>query len=251
MKKISIMIMAGCLFSGSLYCVYAGEVCGSGGMSTGDAETEVKSGKSEMAYGDKEDEPAAEVKAGKHRMAYRGFIGGMMLHTGLVSSRDVAVTSLSGQVQSVPVCGAPFGIGGAIRFMFGKHLRIGAEGYVSTLTYGQYRSHAETDWGGLLADCAWKVGKCRLFVGGTVGGGSQTNTTILSPVADDYVAEENISYRKYGFLAVAPFVGVEYAASRKINIVLKADYLLNATNPQDDFVTGPRLYLGFMFGHAD
>ena len=49
-KKISIMIMAGCLFSGSLYCVYAGEVCGSGGMSTGDAETEVKSGKSEMAY---------------------------------------------------------------------------------------------------------------------------------------------------------------------------------------------------------
>lgn len=185
------------------------------------------------------------------RMAYRGFTGGMMVHTGFVWSNDITVSSLTGQTSTVPVCGAPFGIGGAIKFMFGRHLRIGAEGYVSTLTYGEYSSHAKTGWGGVLADCAWTLGKFRVFAGGTVGGGSQTNINILSPVKDDYVAEENISYRKYGFMALDPFAGVEYALTEKVNMVLKLDWLVNVSNPQDDFVTGPRLYIGFMFGHAD
>ena len=176
----------------------------------------------------------------------------MMLHTGYVSSRDITVASPAAGSRTLAVGGAPFGIGGAIRFLFGKHLRVGAEGYVSTLTYGEYHSHAKTGWGGLLADSAWKVGnRCRFFVGGTVGGGSQTNTVILSPVEDDYVAEDFISYRKYGFMAVAPFAGVEVAVNRKVNVVFKADWLLNVTNPEDDFVSGPRIYVGFMFGHTD
>lgn len=232
MKKVFLTLIAGCLMSGSLFSVQARTA---ESVST-------------------EENQAAETcpdRTGRRSMAYRGFIGGMMLHTGFVCSNDVTVTSLSGASQKVSLSGAPFGIGGAIRFMFGKHLRVGAEGYVSTLTYGEYQSHAETGWGGILADCAWKIGKCRLFVGGTVGGGSQTNTTILSPIVDDYIAEENISYRKYNFLAVDPFAGVEFSVTRKVNIVLKLDYLLNVSNPQDDFVTGPRLYVGFMFGHAD
>ena len=188
--------------------------------------------------------------ASRAGMGYRGFIGGMMLHTGYVQGKDLTITSLNGSTETLKMRGAPFGIGGAIRFMFGNHLRIGAEGYVSTLKYGENRdSHAETGWGGLLADCVWHFGKCRLFAGGTVGGGSQTNTTILSEIRDDYLAEKDISYRKYAFLAISPFAGVEYSVSSKINVVMKIDWLLNVSNPQDDFVTGPRLYLGFMFGH--
>ena len=57
--------------------------------------------------------------------------------------------------------------------------------------------------------------------------------------------------RKYAFFAVAPFAGAEYALTDKVNLVAKIDWLLNVTNPQDDFTTGPRLYIGFMFGHAD
>ena len=185
------------------------------------------------------------------KMQYRGFIGGMMLHTGYAGSSDLTITSPGGESRTIGVRGAPFGIGGAIRFMFGEHLRIGSEGYVSTLHYGKYSSHAKTGWGGLLADCVWDLGKCRLFVGGTAGGGSQTNTTLLSPVGDDYTAEEFVSYRKYGFAALAPFAGVEIPFGGKVNVVVKIDYLLNLSNPQDDFVTGPRLYLGFMFGHSD
>lgn len=225
MKKL-ILMLTGCLLSGSLFIARAGHIEGN--------------------------ETAEEERKPAGTMAYRGFIGGMMLHTGYVSSRDITVASPAAGSRTLAVGGAPFGIGGAIRFLFGKHLRVGAEGYVSTLTYGEYHSHAKTGWGGLLADSAWKVGsRCRLFVGGTVGGGSQTNTVILSSVADDYVAEDFISYRKYGFMAVAPFAGVEVAVNRKVNVVFKADWLLNVTNPEDDFVSGPRIYVGFMFGHTD
>mgnify|MGYP002559298107 CR=1 FL=1 len=184
-------------------------------------------------------------------LEYRGFIGGMMIHTGYVSSRDFTVTSLSGQAHEFNASGAPFGIGGAAKFMFGKHLRIGAEGYVSTLGYGENGSHTKTGWGGLLADCARDLGKFRLFAGGTIGGGSHTDITIVSPIADDYIAEEFISYRKYGFAALVPFIGAEYALTHKVSLVAKVDWMLNLSGRQDDFVTGPRLYLGFMFGHAD
>lgn len=195
---------------------------------------------------EREGKPAYEKRQG----GYRGFSGGMMLHTGYVGSKDLNITSLQGTVHKQKVGGAPVGIGGAIKLMFGRHFRIGAEGYVSTLYYGRHDSHAKTGWGGILADCVWNLGRWSLFAGGTIGGGSQTNITIMSTIGDDYIAEENISYRKYGFAAIAPFVGAEYAVTPRINIVMKIDYLFNVTNPADDFVTGPRIYIGFMFGHS-
>ena len=56
------------------------------------------------------------------KMQYRGFIGGMMLHTGYAGSSDLTIMSPGGESRTIGVRGAPFGIGGAIRFMFGKHL---------------------------------------------------------------------------------------------------------------------------------
>lgn len=190
---------------------------------------------------------AAEAQENR-KMAYRGFVGGMMLHSGYVRSHGFQVTSHSGAVHDISMAGAPYGIGGAIRFLFGRHLRAGAEGYVSNLVFGKYRSHAETGWGGILADCAWDLKGCRLFVGGTVGGGSQTSTIILSPTGNDYRTDD-IAYRKSGFAALAPFAGVEISLTEKVDIMLKADWLLNLSSRQEDFVSGPRLYIGFMFGH--
>ena len=141
---------------------------------------------------EREEKPAYEKRQG----GYRGFSGGMMLHTGYVGSKDLNITSLQGTVHKQKVGGAPVGIGGAIKLMFGRHFRIGAEGYVSTLYYGRHDSHAKTGWGGILADCVWNLGRWSLFAGSTIGGGSQTNITIMSTIGDDYIAEENISYRK-------------------------------------------------------
>jgi len=185
------------------------------------------------------------------KLAYSGFSGGMMLHTGFVQSRDFAFYNSNGTVrETAKLQGAPFGIGGAIRLHFGEHLRVGSEGYVSTLTYGKNHSYSSVGWGGLLADCAWHINSWTPFVGGTIGGGSVKNLTLLEPTPDDFKLENNsTSYRKYTFMALTPFVGVEYAMTEKVHLVLKVDYLLNLTNWQDDFATGPRVYFGFMFCH--
>lgn len=192
---------------------------------------------------------ARETKTQESKpFAYRGFVGGMMLHTGYVYSGDIQVTSQTGDVHKVTMAGTPYGIGGAVRFMFGRHLRVGTEGYVSNLTYGKYDSYAKTGWGGLLADCAWETGICRFFIGGTIGGGSQANTVKLSPTGNDYKADD-IAYRKYSFAALAPFAGIEIRLTQKVDMTIKADWLLNISGKQKDFISGPRIYIGVMFGH--
>jgi hypothetical protein len=43
---------------------------------------------------------------------------------------------------------------------------------------------------------------------------------------------------------------MEYSLSDKMHLIFKIDYLMNLSNPQDDFVKGPRIYLGLMFHHT-
>lgn len=196
----------------------------------------------------------------KHRrMTYSGYQGGMMLHMGYAQSRNFQLNNLSGAPigSSCQLKGMVLGIGGAIRIGFGKHLRVGTEGYFSTHNYGPNASFAKIGWGGLLLDSHWKIKKVTLFVGGVIGGGSYTHLTLIdkdpkNPAGDykeDFVIEnQNASYRHYPFLAIDPFIGIEYAITKRIGLVAKIDYLLNATNWTDDFATGPRFFIGFMFG---
>lgn len=181
-------------------------------------------------------------------LKYNGFSGGMMLHTGFVSSNSYHLTS--GNISNnVKIKGMPTGIGGAIKINFGKHLRIGTEGYSSSIKYSN-DSFSNIGWGGLLADLKWKIKRFNPFFGATIGGGVVKNLTILEELDLDYIIEDsNVSYRHYGFVALAPFCGVEYSLTERINIIFKVDYLMNINNPQDDFVKGPRIYAGFMFCH--
>jgi hypothetical protein len=187
----------------------------------------------------------AEEKRGK--MAYSGFSGGMLLHLGYVESGDFTLTNSTTQFsKSLKLKGLAFGIGGQARVHFGKHLRIGSEGYVTEHKYAN-NSYVSIGWGGFLADCAWQTGKFLPFVGATFGGGSQKNITNFSEPKNDYNFEENVSYRKYGFLCAVPFAGAEYALNKKIHLMFKVDYIFNISNRQDDFTTGLRCYLGFTF----
>ncbi len=184
----------------------------------------------------------------KGKFAYEGFSGGMMIHSGYVQSGSFTLTSSDGNtVKPMQLKGLPFGIGGAARVHFGKHLRVGSEGYVSTLSYAN-KSYASIGWGGVLADCAWTLGRFTPFVGGTLGGGRMKNVSVLQKPEEDYLLEgNNVSYRNYSFLTCVPFIGVEYALNKKIHIMMKVDYMLNISNPQDDFLNGVRVYLGFAF----
>lgn len=189
----------------------------------------------------------------KGKLSYNGFSGGMMLHTGyLYGGRTTVFDGAGLRVSDQKMRGMPTGIGGAVKFHFGKWLRIGTEGYVSTLKYGDHGSNIRVGWGGILVDGIWKTGgRISPFAGFTVGGGSASNLTLATEAPDDFIAEENASFRKYPFACIVPYVGLEYDATSRVRIVLKADYMINVSNSQPDFPSGPRIYIGFLFyrGH--
>lgn len=177
-------------------------------------------------------------------LGYRGFLGGMMLHSGWV---DGGSMEIGGAMQKM--FGLPTGIGGALKVQLGDHLRVGTEGYTSALAYGDFNSSLSVGWGGLLVDWAFvgRSGKTSFF-GATVGGGAVKNLTLNTEPADDFVAEEGVSFRRYGVPLITPFVGMEYPLTERINVVVKADCLIPLSDAPD-FPLGVRLYVGFMFGH--
>lgn len=179
---------------------------------------------------------------------YSGFSGGMMVHSGYLQSKDFTIATNNGQsLQNLQAKGVPFGIGGAAKVHLGKYLRVGGEGYVSNLNYGEYNSIFSLSYGGVLVDCIWQNKRFSPYIGVLFGGGSTQNTTLFASTPDDFIAEENVSYRKNSFLALTPFVGVEYALNDKIRLTLKADYLVNLNSAPNDFASGVRIFVGFMF----
>lgn len=181
---------------------------------------------------------------------YKGFSGGMMVHTGWVGAGSLALKTPDG--VSLPknrIEGMPYGLGGSLRFHFGNHFRIGGEGYGTYLHYGDYGSRIGIGWGGVSADWQWHAGRFHPYAGVTFGGGTVRNLTLAEPALPDYVAERNASYRQYGFVAVAPFAGVEFGLSSRMRLVVKADWLINAGRHQPDFPCGLRIYAGFVFCH--
>jgi len=184
------------------------------------------------------------------KFGYRGFSGGMMPHSGYFWGGKTTLRDAQGAVLAVEeMRGIPLGLGGSIRFHFGDHFRVGAEGYGTTLRYGNYNSNVSIGWGGLLAAYYCEYGKFKPFAGATLGGGSVKNLTLLQDNPLDDIAESAVSYRNYPFMAFCPFIGAEYCLNKKIHLIFKIDYLMNISNPQDDFVRGPRVYFGFVFYH--
>lgn len=179
---------------------------------------------------------------------YKGFSGGMMVHTGFLKSNSFTLTNNQGNnFANLKVEGMPFGLGGAARLHFGNHWRIGGEGYVSDITYGRYNSINSISWGGILVDYTFNIKRFTPFVGVIFGGGSFQNITLTQSTLNDFITEENTSYRKHSFLAISPFIGIEYALTKKLHLTLKADYLMNINNPSNDFAKGVRLFFGVMF----
>ena len=144
---------------------------------------------------------------------------------------------------------APLGIGGALRLRFGDYLRVGTEGYTSSLSYGDYGSSLSIGWGGLLVDCVLPLGRFAPYVGATIGGGVVENLTLAEKPATDLLPEQGVSYRKYGVGVVVPFIGTDYRLTERMSLTFKADYMLPLGSSHFDFPSGPRCYVGFMFNH--
>lgn len=183
----------------------------------------------------------------KGNFSYSGFSGGMMLHTGYVAGGPFQVHTETGTLNA-SVSGATMGIGGAIRLHFGKMLRIGSEGYTSTVKYGESGgSYFKSSWGGVFAGVFPRFGKFIPYAGLTVGGGSSSNLYVQEPGPGDFFTEKNVMYRKYSYVAMAPFVGMDYELTKAIKLTVKADYMFNVSNPSPDFASGVRIYVGVVF----
>ena len=165
------------------------------------------------------------------------FRGGMMLHTGYISNS-------SGPTKIDGLCS---GIGGKIVFPVTKHFRIGCEGYVSNYTYPDNDGFYKLGWGGALVEYQLPYKRFIPVIGITVGGGRVRDSF---PLSGNYTDNEpdNIIYKDYSKMIIAPQISLEYSLTSHINIAAKIDYLLY---PGIDYLTyipkGPRFYAGFLF----
>lgn len=175
------------------------------------------------------------------RKIFNGYDGGMMLHLGYIST-DVKPLDYKAD-------GITKGIGGAIRFHFGEHYRIGTEGYVSTMSLMNNGSYMKTFWAGLLNDFYWQFGKFMPYVGLTIGGGALTDCFIFEGDNHDWEQETNVVINKNPFVAIDPIVGCDYCISEAFHITLKFDCLFGFGSNDLYLPVGPRAYIGFIFFH--
>lgn len=169
-----------------------------------------------------------------------GFDGGMMVHTGY----------LSGMLDAIgyQAKGAPMGIGGVIHLHLGDHIRIGTEGYMSTLRQRGNGSYLKYGWGGLLADYYTVLGRFQPYAGLTLGGGAMTTLLMFEEPASAWAPIGDTRYHKQGFMAIDPFVGGDFIVAGPMHLTLKVDYLC-ALSDAKLLPHGPRIYIGFLFYH--
>ena len=121
-------------------------------------------------------------------------------------------------------------------------------------------------WGGAMCDFYATFGIVRPLVGLCVGGGSTRRLYVPSEanktVKDENDTEYNASFTKTPFFLLDPYVGLEIALG-KISLFIRADYLLpfgkgdrglaDTKVTWSNFISpsGPRLYFGVLFVHAD
>lgn len=194
----------------------------------------------------------ASDKADSSAFRFRGYTGGMMLHSGYIQSGRFKLHSGSGtEPVTMQIKGGATGIGGHVKFAFGTStdmIRIGAEGHSSNVSYRPSPSYSHTGWGGLLVDYIHRSkGRVHPFIGCLAGGGGVKNHIIAEGSTDDFVTEPQAAMHRYTFMAIAPFAGMEVTLTPKLSLVVKADWLLNVTCRQSDFSSGLRLYVGILF----
>ena len=127
-------------------------------------------------------------------------------------------------------------------------LHSGSGTHSSNVSYRPSPSYSHTGWGGLLVDYIHRSkGRVYPFIGCLIGGGGVKNHIIAEGSTDDFVTEPQAAMHRYAFMAVAPFAGMEVSLTPKLSLVVKADWLLNATSRQNDFSNGLRLYVGILF----
>ena len=174
----------------------------------------------------------------------KGFSGGMMIHSGYQYGCD--------NPFDLDISAPTFGIGGCAKLHLSNHFRTGFEGYFSTAPIRkgvESGSHNKLFWTGVLADLFWEQGKLIPYIGTTLGGGMETAFLMFEGDKHDWTLEESTVLHKQPFLAIDPYVGIEYTVGAALRLTLKADWMLALNSDGLNKPMGPRIYFGFIFAH--
>ncbi|MCL2435272.1 MAG: hypothetical protein FWD09_03915 [Lentimicrobiaceae bacterium] len=180
------------------------------------------------------------------KWGYKGYSGGMFIHTGYVQSKSFMVYDLQCNAIEQQIKGATFGIGGKMSIYLNRYFRVGGEGYFSTCKYGAYKNICRIGWGGLTFDVLYPVKKWAPFIGVTLGGGSATHLIFIEKPQNDQWAESVVYFRNPLYI-VNPVIGVEFFTSSRISLLFKMDYMLNIFKTDHPYPQGVRFYLGMHF----
>ena len=186
---------------------------------------------------------------------FQGCGGGMMVHAGYLFGQPTGATLPTG--EQVGMQGMTYGLGGSMRVHLYKHLRVGMEGFSSTMKsevtdqhdFLQKGSYVRTGWGGVIADACWRLEKVWPYIGGSVGGGAMRTLSVVEGSQDDWEPEQIAMLHKQGFVYVNPYVGMDYCITRRIHATFRLDWMLAFSKGQLVLPTGPRFYVGIMFCH--
>ena len=206
-------------------------------------------------YAQKDTASDSAVVAKEKTAVFQGYSGGMMLHAGYLFGKNPSAVLPSG--ESISPQGLTTGIGGSLRINLWKHLRVGCEGYVSTMKSGatdmrnflQSGSYIRTGSGGVIADACWRMDKVWPYIGAAVGGGAMRTLSLLEGTEEDWNPEELAMLTKQGFGYVNPYVGMDWCMTRRVHLTLRMDWMLAFADDQLILPTGPRFFFGFMFCH--
>lgn len=232
------------------------------GQSSSDYEGPSKGNKKEKsANADKKDSP----------QIYTGFSGGMQVHLGygFAKSANQLYGNASDHISGLQKDGIMIGIGGLMRVHMLDHIRLGVEGYFSTMPLHN-NSSVRMGWGGPMLDAymTWKT--VRPFVGLGLGGGAIQRTYVEQDIRAKEPTEEgeendmvyNASFTKSSFFYLDPTIGLDIILSKSMSMTIRMDYLLpfgknrgiteGGTTTWGSFLSpnGPRFYLGFVFDHS-
>ena len=186
---------------------------------------------------------------------FQGYSGGMMLHAGYLFGQNPSAILPSG--ESISPQGMTTGIGGSLRINLWKHLRVGCEGYVSTMKSGatdmknilQSGSYVRIGSGGLIADACWRMEKVWPYIGAAVGGGAMRTLSVVEGTEEDWRPEDFAMLTKQVFGYVDPYVGVDWCMTKRVHLTVRMDWMLAFADKQLVMPTGPRFFIGFMFCH--
>lgn len=195
----------------------------------------------------------------------------MMVHLGYQYGQGIGFPVPDG-TQETFLRSITYGIGGAMKVHLFSHWKIGGEGFVSTMPLKSQGdgSNIRLGWGGMVNEYYLTWGKVQPFIGITLGGGSQRATHVYSESGSsnslpenptlkdhwehfkDYTASEETypaQFTKRGLFVLDPSIGVEVAATQKLHVLVRADWLLAIHRNRFTTPSGPRLYVGLMFAH--